>query len=644
MANNFAFQEEQTPKHFNLGVWKQIGKYAMKSWPFLLLLVLTMSITSFYDSSFVPSLTKASIDAINNNAGSGKSIVDVIFDVKLIFGISFQIDFAQYIIIFASGVLFRSVAVFITFFITNYISLQIMNSLRRDSFKKIQELSFSYFDKTPSGWLIARMQNDTSDIGDVLSWGLISAVWALFDILFTIVTMFSIDWKLSLVIMCSIPLLVIIVPIFQKVILKKHRVARNAYSNYVRWLAESIDGSKTIKTLGIETEVYNEAEEVIEDIRKKRYKAHRMNAYFQPLISLLSSVTVAAVILVGTSMINASGEDIAMISTIVLFIGFVGQIFNPIQNISEIFSDFISTQAGAEKVMSLLNKETEIKDTPEVEDKYGTIFQNKKENFDVLSGDITFKNVTFSYLKDAEVIHNLNLTIKEGTSVALVGETGGGKTTTVNLLCRFYEPTSGEIIINGEDYRHHSLGWLHSNIGYVQQTPFVFSSTYKENIRYGKLDATDEEIVAAAKLVGIHDFIVAQKNGYDTKIEDAGMTLSQGQKQLLSFARAIIRNPKILILDEATSSIDTETEAQIQLATNKLLKGRTSFVIAHRLSTIVNSDRIILIKNGVIVEDGTHHELMAKNGQYHDMYMKQFQDLNIEEQISTYESEIKKDK
>ncbi len=644
MANSFAFQEEQTPKHFNLGVWKQIGKYAMKSWPFLLLLVLTMSITSFYDSSFVPSLTKASIDAINNNAGSGKSIVDVIFDVKLIFGISFQIDFAQYIIIFASGVLFRSVAVFITFFITNYISLQIMNSLRRDSFKKIQELSFSYFDKTPSGWLIARMQNDTSDIGDVLSWGLISAVWALFDILFTIVTMFSIDWKLSLVIMCSIPLLIIIVPVFQKVILKKHRVARNAYSNYVRWLAECIDGSKTIKTLGIETEVYNEAEEVIEDIRKKRYKAHRMNAYFQPLISLLSSVTVAAVILVGTNMINASGEDIAMISTIVLFIGFVGQIFNPIQNISEIFSDFISTQAGAEKVMSLLNKETEIKDTPEVEDKYGTIFQNKKENFDVLSGDITFKNVTFSYLKDAEVIHNLNLTIKEGTSVALVGETGGGKTTTVNLLCRFYEPTSGEIIINGEDYRHHSLGWLHSNIGYVQQTPFVFSSTYKENIRYGKLDATDEEIVAAAKLVGIHDFIVAQKNGYDTKIEDAGMTLSQGQKQLLSFARAIIRNPKILILDEATSSIDTETEAQIQLATNKLLKGRTSFVIAHRLSTIVNSDRIILIKNGVIVEDGTHHELMAKNGQYHDMYMKQFQDLNIEEQISTYESEIKKDK
>ncbi|MFA5283039.1 MAG: ABC transporter ATP-binding protein [Bacilli bacterium] len=641
-TNNFSFQEENTPKRLNVGVWQKIGAYALKSWPLLIALLLLMMITSFYDSSFIPSLTKATIDVINNNATSSSTdITSVVFDIKLIFGITFQANFTQYVLLFIVGILVRSLSIFITFFITNYLSMKIMNSLRRDAFIKIQELPFSYFDRTPSGWLIARMQNDTADIGDILSWGLVTAIWALFDIVFTVITMFSFDWRLSLVIICSLPILIIIVPLFQKWILKEHRIARNAYSNYVRWLAECIDGAKTIKTLGIENEVYKESEEVIQDIRKKRFKAHRINAYFQPIVSLLSSVTVAAIILVGIGMVNANPTDISLISTIVLFVGFVAQIFNPIQNLSEIFSEFISTQASAEKVISLLNKKADIIDTPDVIEKYGTIFSNKTANFEPLKGDIIFKDVSFAYANNVEVIHNMNITIKEGTSVALVGETGGGKTTTVNLLCRFYEPTSGEILINGEDYRKHSLSWLHSNIGYVQQTPFVFTSTYKDNIRYGKLNASDEEIIAAAKMVGIHDFIAAQKDGYNTKLSDGGGSLSQGQKQLISFARAILRNPKILILDEATSSVDTETEAKIQSVTNRILSGRTSIIIAHRLSTIVNSDRIVLIRNGLIVEDGTHKELMALNGQYHDMYMRQFKDLDLQEQISTYESELK---
>lgn len=641
-TNNFAFQEENAPKRLNVGVWQKIGTYALKSWPLLIALLLLMMITSFYDSSFIPSLTKSTIDIINNNASSSLTDIDgVVFDIKLIFGIAFQANFAQYVSLFIVGILVRSLSIFITFFITNYLSMKIMNSLRRDAFIKIQELPFSYFDRTPSGWLIARMQNDTADIGDILSWGLVTAIWALFDIVFTVITMFSFDWRLSLVIICSLPILIIIVPLFQKWILKEHRIARNAYSNYVRWLAECIDGAKTIKTLGIENEVYKESEEVIQDIRKKRFKAHRINAYFQPIVSLLSSVTVAVIILVGIGMIDANPTDISLISTIVLFVGFVAQIFNPIQNLSEIFSEFIATQASAEKVISLLNKKPDIVDTPDVIEKYGTIFSNKTANFEPLKGDIIFKDVSFAYTNNVEVIHNMNITIKEGTSVALVGETGGGKTTTVNLLCRFYEPTSGEILINGEDYRKHSLSWLHSNIGYVQQTPFVFTSTYKDNIRYGRLNATDEEIIAAAKMVGIHDFITAQKDGYNTRLSDGGGSLSQGQKQLISFARAILRNPKILILDEATSSVDTETEAKIQSVTNRILSGRTSIIIAHRLSTIVNADRIILIRNGLIVEDGTHKELMALNGQYHDMYMRQFKDLDLQEQISTYESELK---
>lgn len=639
--NNFAFQEEKLPKKLNFGVWGKISTYAFSRWPILLILLLTMCITSFYDASFVPSLTKASIDAVNENVGSISDISQIIFHVKFIFNIQIDMSFSIYIIVFISGMLLRSVSIFFTFFLTNYVSMVIMTSLRRDLFKKIQTLSFSYFDRTPSGWLIARLQNDTSDIGEVLSWSMNNIVWSIFEISFTLLTMFTYDWKLSLIILTSVPLLIIIVPIFERMLLKSHRIARNAYSNFVRWLAETIDGAKTIKTLAIEDEIYNEANDVIDDIREKRFKAHRINGFFQPLISLIASLTTATIILVGVNIMNADLKDITMVSTIVLFIGFVGSIYNPIQNLSEIFSDFMATQASAEKVLSLLNTAPQIFDTADVIQKYGDIFNNKKDNFEPLKGDIIYKNVSFNYQNGKEVIHDMNLTIKEGSNVAIVGETGGGKTTTVNLLCRFYEPTSGEIIINNEDYRKHSLSWLHSNIGYVQQTPFVFTGTYRENIAYGKLNASQEEIEKAAQIVGIDEFIKKQKNGYNTYLKDGGSTLSLGQKQLISFARAIIRNPKILILDEATSSIDAETENVLQNATKKILNGRTSLIIAHRLSTIVNCDRILVVKAGIIVEDGTHKELMEKKGYYHELYMNQFKELNIEEQIDTYQKQIK---
>jgi ATP-binding cassette subfamily B protein len=638
--NNFAFQEEKLPKKLNFSVWGKISKYAFACWPILLILLLTMSITSFYDASFVPSLTKASIDAVNENVGITSDISNIVFHVQFIFNIRVDMSFPVYISVFLIGMLLRSIAIFFTFFLTNYVSMVIMTSLRRDSFKKIQSLSFAYFDRTPSGWLIARLQNDTSDIGEVLSWSMNNIAWSIFEISFTLLTMFTYNWQLSLVILASVPLLIIIVPLFEKALLKGHRIARNAYSNFVRWLAETIDGAKTIKTLAIEDEVYKEADEVITDIKTKRFKAHKINGFFQPLINLIASFTTAGIILMGINLINANPGDITMVSTIVLFIGFVGSIYNPIQNLSEIFSDFMATQASAEKVLSLLNTKPDIVDSEEVIAKYGTIFDNKKENFEPLTGDIIYKNVSFNYQNGQEVIHNINLTIKEGSNVALVGETGGGKTTTVNLLCRFYEPTSGEIIINNEDYRKHSLSWLHCNIGYVQQTPFVFTGTFRDNIAYGKLNATQEEIENAAKIVGIHDFIKNQKDGYDTYLKDGGSTLSLGQKQLISFARAIIRNPKILILDEATSSIDTETENILQNATKTLLKGRTSLIIAHRLSTIVNCDRILVIKDGRIIEDGNHKELMEKKGYYHELYMNQFKELNIEQQIDTYEKTI----
>jgi len=639
MANR-SFEEEALPEKLNFSIWGRIGTYALRKWPLLLILLVTMLFTTFYDSSFVPMMNKAAYSAAGSflsNAGSATSIWDVNFSVHFIFGFDLNLSFKGYIILFSVMILVRSFAIFGTFFLTNLIGMEIMTDLRRDTFRRIQELSFSYFDKTSSGWLIARMQNDTSSIGDVLSWGIIQIFWAGFDLIFTLITMFFSNWQLSLVVLASIPLVAIIIPIFEKAILKAHRTARNAYSHFVGWLAESIDGAKTIKTLSIEDEVAQEADEITTDICKKRFHAGKINAFFQPILSIISSIMVAIVIVVG---LNLRDQGIVDLALIVIFIGFVQSIYDPLQSLSETFSDFMATQAGAEKVMQLLDAKPAIVDSPEVIAKYGDLFHGKKEVYEPLEGTIDFENVSFHYDNGVEVIHPLNLHIAKGTSLAIVGETGSGKTTTVNLLCRFYQPTGGQIKIDGVDYLSRSVGWLRSAIGYVQQEPFVFTGTFKDNIRYGKPDASDAEIIAAAKMVDVHDFIMSQPKGYDTYLDDGGGNLSQGQKQLVSFARAIIRNPAILILDEATSSIDTETEAIVQKAIAVLLKGRTSIVIAHRLSTIVNSNRILVMDHGNVIEDGNHKTLMEKKGAYYNLYMNQFKDLSIQEQFDAYKSQI----
>lgn len=643
MGKHFAFEEEALPSKLNLAVWGKIGKYALKKWPMLLLILLCTVFTAYYDSSFVPMMNKAAIVASSTYTGYG-DVWAVTLDVDFIFGLHwYGMSFATYLTILVVMILVRSLTIFLNFFLTNYVSMEIMTSLRRDTFKKIQELSFSYFDRTSSGWLIARMQNDTSSIGDVLSWSLTSIFWAILDIFFTIVTMFSANWLFALVVLASVPVVAIIVPIFESKILKAHRSARNAQSFYVGWLAEAIAGAKTIKTMAIEEEIASEADEITDEIRGKRLKAERINAYFQPLLSLISYFMIAVILWFGMSNYGASWmnmDQIQLAATLVLFVSFVQSIYDPLQQLAEIFSEFMAAQAGAEKVMQLLEAKPEIVDRPEVIEKYGTLFENKSENFEPLKGEIVFKDVKFDYGNGIEVIHPLNLKIKEGTSLAIVGETGSGKTTMVNLLCRFYEPTGGHILIDGVDYLDRSLGYLHSNIGYVQQSPFVFSCSYKDNIRYGRRDASDEEIVEAAKMVGIHDFIMSQPEGYDTFLHDGGNQLSQGQKQLISFARAIIRNPAILILDEATSSIDTETEAEVQKAISVLLKNRTSIVIAHRLSTIVGSDRILVMDHGTIIEDGDHKTLMELKGAYYKLYMSQFKDLSIGEQLETYATQI----
>lgn len=640
---DFAFKEEKLPSKLNFKVWLKIGKYALKQYKLLILCLIMTLFVSFYDSSFIPLMNASAIKASELMSGNNTtSIFDLVIETTFIFNIKASLTYLQYMILFIVMILVRSVAIFVLFYFQNIISMRIMVDLRRDSFRKLQELPFSYFDKNSSGWLIARVQNDTSSIGDLISWDVNAIIWALFDLTFTFITMFSINWLYSLVVLASLPIVIIVVPLFEKEVLLRHRKARNAYSYYVGYLAETIDGAKTIKTLSSIDTVKKEADEITTDIKKKRFRAHMINGYVQPILSTLSSLTIALIIFLG--LMNVGSLDKAsLVSTIILFVGFVSSIYNPLQNLSEVFSEIMAGQAGAEKLMQLIEEKVTIVDTPEVIAKYGTILNPKKENYINLDGDIEFSHVSFSYNEGVEIIHDLNLKIDKGTSLAIVGETGSGKTTTVNLLCRFYEPSKGHVYINNIDYKDIGLGCLRSSIGYVQQNPYVFSGTFLDNIVYGRLDATLEDARNACKIVGIDEYIMSTPNGYNTYLPTGGGSLSQGQKQLISFARAILKNPAILILDEATSNIDPLTEVKLQEALMNITKGRTSIVIAHRLSTIVSSDRIIVFDKGKIVEDGNHETLLSRNGIYKKLYNDQFASLSIDEQfeVSKKEEQIK---
>ena len=436
--STFVFKEESLPKKLNFGIWFKILKYALDKWYYMLGIVVSLIIISFYDSSFTPLMNASMVDSLRyHQAGT-----ELIIKCDLIFGIHFEVNFFWFAIIMVAGILLRSVFIFINFFVTNLLECHLSFTLRRKAFKRVQELSFSYFDKTPKGWLIARLQSDCSDISEMVAWVMFNLFWIMFDLLFSLVSMFTLSWKLSLVILATTPILIIALPLFQKRLLKLHRISRNAYSNFVRWLAEVISGSKTIKTLAIEDEVENEAVEVTEDIKNKRFKAMVQNAYIYPLISIMSAITCGLIVVFGSTIFGLQND----VKMFVAFIGFVSAIYNPIQNFSEIFADFMANQASVEKVLQLVNTQPEIVDTPEVIAKYGTLFDNKIENFEPMEGDIVFKDISFSYDNNIEVIHHLNLHIRKGETVAIVGETGSGKTTTVNLLCRFYEPTSGQLL------------------------------------------------------------------------------------------------------------------------------------------------------------------------------------------------------
>jgi ATP-binding cassette subfamily B protein len=635
-----SFVEEKLPERVNMAVWLEIFPYLKKYWFRLLIIIATIAFTAFYDTSFIQILNRSAYDSLKLANIPVSNMVDMQIFVDL-FGLKFTINIIQYGFLLLAAMVIRAFAILVNHYLTNALAVRIMIDIRRDSFKKLQELTFSYYDKTPSGWLIARLQNDTSKISRILSWGLIRAIWVALELIFTLFTIFWMSWKLSLVILSTAPLIILIAPYFEKKLLALSRKARNAYSKFVAWLAECITGAKTIKSLAIENTTFEESTRVTEDIRAKKYKQQRLHSIFQPTVNFIAVLTTAIIIIFGPKVVTNSGTGVVDVVLLVMFIGYINNIYNPIQEFADIFGDIMDTQASVEKVMSIIKTQPEIVDRPDVIEKYGTFENPKKENYEKMTGDIKFDNVAFSYIEGVEVLHPLNLTIKAGTSVAIVGETGSGKSTFVSLLLRFYQPTKGRILIDGVDYRDRSTGWLRSNTGFVSQSSFIFNGTIFDNIRYGKLDATLEEVISASKAVNLHEFVEKLPDGYNTKLSDAGQELSVGQKQLISFARAIIRDPRLMVLDEATSSIDTETEALIQGAVNKALKGRTSIIIAHRLSTIVDCDRILVMKDGNILEDGSHKDLMAKKGAYYNLYMNQFRELQVDQQIKQFETQLK---
>jgi ATP-binding cassette subfamily B protein len=502
-----------------------------------------------------------------------------------------------------------AVLIFAFIFLAGILGQRVRYDLRKKVFNHLQELSFSYYDRTPVGWIMSRVTSDTERMADLVTWGMLDVTWAVMNIITALIFMSTINLPLMLVVLLLIPVLVRVALWFKSRILVEYREARKLNSKITGAYNENIIGVRVVKALTRERENLKEFDDLTTQMYRRSFRAAALSAMFLPAVQILSAVAIGAIIWYGGVNLDTGALTIGGIQA---FIAYVTFMMWPVQDLARVYADMQQTIASAERFFSLLDSKPEIVNRPGA------------EQVDSIGGDIEFDNVTFYYEPDKPVLTNFNLKVKRGETIALVGPTGGGKSTTVNLICRFYEPKSGVIRIGGRDYTEYTLESIQSKIGVVLQTPHLFSGTIRENLRYGRLDATDAEIVEAAKLAGAHDFITTLDKGYDEDVGEGGVLLSVGQKQLISLARAVLAKPEIFIMDEATSSVDTLTEALIQRGMENLMRNSTSFIIAHRLSTIRRADRILVIENGGISEMGSHAELMRQRGHYYNLYTQQF--------------------
>ncbi|MDQ3022474.1 MAG: ABC transporter ATP-binding protein/permease [Bacteroidota bacterium] len=535
-------------------------------------------------------------------------------------GLTPEIDFAPLtnyaLMILGLGVILSaSVFMFINF--AGKIQEYVIYDIRQDLFKKLQELSFSFYDKSAVGWLMSRITSDSIKVTELISWGMIELIWGTGMIVFCLIAMFIYNWKLAIIVTLTIPALSLISIKVRRLILKYSRESRRYNSEITASFNEHISGVEVNKSTVQETRASSEFESLSEKMRLSSYKSAYFTAMYTPLVIFGGSIAAAMIIYFGGRMAITLPPEIT-VGLLAAFFGYATLIYEPILDISKFYSQAQSSISAGERIFSLLDTQSTIKDRQDADD------------FDNIEGDIEFENVSFHYEKDKPVLDNVNLKIEACQSIALVGETGGGKSTIINLICRFYEPTKGKIKIDGIDYMDKTIQSLGRKLGVVLQTPHLFSGSIRENIRYGRDEASEEELVNALLLIGGDEFI----ERLDEEAGEGGDKLSLGEKQLISFARAVLANPRIFIMDEATSSVDTLTEAKIQSGIHEMIKGRTSIIIAHRLSTIKNCDRILVIKKGKIIEDGNHHDLMVRKGQYYSLYTRQLRQQREQEMFS----------
>ncbi|MFP4363479.1 MAG: ABC transporter ATP-binding protein [Spirochaetia bacterium] len=578
------------------GLLPFIGKYKVH----LIALSVVMIIVGLIDAVF-PVLTKIAIDEF---------IVPGNMEGIWLFAIAY-----------VGVVIVQALSIWLLITIAGKIEMGICYDMRKQGFAHLQELSFSFYDTNSVGWIMARLTSDVQKLGETISWGLVDVVWGGTMMSAVAAAMIIMDIRLALFTLSVVPLLAIVSVYFQKQILAEYRQVRKVNSLIAGAFNEGISGARTTKTLVTEEANLRDFQVLSSGMRSSSVRAAVFSAVYLPAVLIIGSIGTAIALWAGGEGVIAFGITYG---TLVAFLSYTVQFFEPVRELARVMAEMQSARAAAERILRLLDTSPDVKDTSEAVAIYGSTFQPKKEKWPQISGSITFENVGFAYKTGEIVLEDFSIHIPAGQSVALVGETGSGKSTIVNLACRFYEPTSGRVLIDGRDYRELPQIWHQQHLGYVLQSPHLFSGTIMDNIRYGNLAASEEQVIEAAKMLGADDIIRALPEGYRTGVGESGDMLSAGEKQLISFARAVLADPDIFVLDEATSSIDTETEQMIQKAVEKLLRNRTSFIIAHRLSTIRRADRILVIQNGKVIEDGSHDELVNNNGVYANLYNKQF--------------------
>jgi ATP-binding cassette subfamily B protein len=593
MSEHFGFEEEEFAGSYNLRTLRRIGTLLIPHWRATIMFVAAIAFVAIVEAVETLLVSRAIDEGIK--AGS----TDALIQTLMIYGFS--------VVLLASGV-------FVFIYVTGRLGQQVQYDLRKKLFNHLQTLSLAYYSKTPVGWIMSRVVSDSERISDLVSWGLLDVTWGTVNIITALLFMALINWQLMLVVLPLVPVLLAIATWFQARILVGYRDSRKANSKITGNYNEMITGVRVIKALNREESSMDEFGTLTRQMYRSSYDAAWYSALFMPSVMIASSMAVGAVVIMGGRQVETVVPGGMTIGQIQAFISFITFMMWPVMEMARVFASLQHAIASAERSFSLLDTKADIVNRPAATDP-GTIM-----------GDIVFENVNFYYDEKKPVLKEFNLHVKAGETIALVGETGGGKSTIVNLVCRFYEPRTGRILFNGRDYTELTMDAIHSRIGVVLQTPHLFSGSILANIRYGRLDATDDEVFEAAKLAGAHEFIITFEQGYQTDVGEGGGLLSTGQKQLISLARAVLAKPQLFVMDEATSSVDTLTEALIQKGMDALMQGRTSFIIAHRLSTIKSADRIVVIEAGRIKEMGSHSELLRQKGHYYNLYTKQFRE------------------